>query len=496
VLKHTLRRTIMEKPTNTFCGRTRREFLWQAGAGFTGLALAGLLDRDGFFSNSARAATVAGNVNPLAPKSPHFQPKAKSVIFLFMYGGPSHVDTFDYKPELYPLDGKSIQVKTFGRGGHKNEGRVVGPKWKFKQYGQCGKYVSELFPHFAECVDDVAFLHSMTADSPIHGSAMLMMNSGRILSGHPCLGSWVNYGLGSVNENLPGFVVMLDPTGGPISGAKNWSSGYMPASYQGVILRSAGDPILDLKPPEGMSPAMQRRLLDTLRDYNEDHRVSREGYSDLAARVASYEMAYKMQTHAPEAVDLTKESEKTQELYGLNDPKTAEFGRRCLLARRLVERGVRFIQLYAGGAHNDDNWDAHGDLVKNHNFHAGRTDKPIAGLLKDLKQRGLLENTLVVWGGEFGRQPTAEYAEGTGRDHNAYGFTMWMAGGGIKGGVSVGETDELGASAVTDRMHVRNLHATILNQLGVDPNRLSYFYGGLDQRLVGVEGAEPIRQII
>ena len=484
------------KPSNTFCGRTRREFLWQAGAGFTGLALAGLLDRDGFFSNTAKAATVGGNVNPLAPKSPHFQPKAKSVIFLFMYGGPSHVDTFDYKPKLYPLDGKSIQVKTFGRGGHKNEGRVVGPKWKFKQYGQCGKYVSELFPHFAECVDDVAFLHSMTADSPIHGSAMLMMNSGRILSGNPCLGSWVNYGLGSVNENLPGFVVMLDPTGGPISGAKNWSSGYMPASYQGVILRSAGEPILDLKPPEGMTPGMQRRLLDTLRDYNEDHRVNREGYSDLAARVASYEMAYKMQTHAPEAVDLTKESEKTQELYGLNDAKTAEFGRRCLLARRLVERGVRFIQLYAGGAHNDDNWDAHGDLVKNHNFHAGRTDKPIAGLLKDLKQRGLLEDTLVVWGGEFGRQPTAEYAEGTGRDHNAYGFTMWMAGGGIKGGVSVGETDEIGSSAVTDRMHVKNLHATILNQLGVDPNRLSYFYGGLDQRLVGVEGAEPIRQII
>jgi hypothetical protein len=306
----------------------------------------------------------------------------------------------------------------------------------------------------------------------------------------------VNYGLGSVNENLPGFVVMLDPTGGPISGAKNWSSGYMPASYQGVILRSAGEPILDLKPPEGMTPGMQRRLLDTLRDYNEEHRINRDGYSDLAARVASYEMAYKMQTHAPEAVDLAKESDKTQELYGLNDPKTAEFGRRCLLARRLVERGVRFIQLYAGGAHNDDNWDAHGDLVKNHNFHAGRTDKPIAGLLTDLKQRGLLENTLVVWGGEFGRQPTAEYAEGTGRDHNAYGFTMWMAGGGIKGGVSVGETDELGSSAVTDRMHVRNLHATILNQLGVDPNRLSYFYGGLDQKLVGVEGAEPIRQII
>ncbi len=490
------------KPANTFCRRTRREFLWQAGAGFTGVALAGLLDKDGFFNSQARGAGVPAGVaagsssNPIAPKPPQFAPKAKSVIFLFMYGGPSHMDTFDYKPKMYPLDGKTIQVKTFGRGGKKNEGRVVGPKWKFKQYGQCGKYVSELFPNVGECVDDIAFLHSMTADSPIHGSAMLMMNSGRILSGHPCMGSWVNYGLGSSNENLPGFVVMLDPTGGPISGAKNWSSGYMPASYQGVILRSAGEPILDLRPPQGMTQPMQRRLLDSLGAYNAQHLASRADNSELAARIASYELAYKMQQHAPEAVDLASESEKTKALYGIGNPQTEDFGKRCLLARRLVERGVRFVQLYAGGAHNDDNWDAHGDLVKNHTYHAGRTDKPIAGLLKDLKQRGLLDETLVIWGGEFGRQPTAEYAEGTGRDHNAYGFTMWMAGGGIKGGVSVGETDELGGQAVTDRLHVKNLHATVLQQLGVNPERLTYFYGGLDQSLVGVEGADPIKQII
>ena len=487
------------KPHNTFCGRTRREFLWQAGAGFTGVALAGMLDKAGFFARRAMASpggAAPATVNPLAQKAAQFAPKAKSVIFLFMYGGPSHVDTFDYKPKLYALDGKSIEVKTFGRGGHKNQGRVVGPKWEFKRYGKCGKLVSDLFPHVGQCVDDIAFLHSMTADSPIHGSAMLMMNSGRILSGHPCMGSWVNYGLGSVNENLPGFVVMLDPTGGPISGAKNWSSGYMPASYQGVILRSAGEPILDLVPPKDMNDRMQRRLLDTLRHYNTEHQLNRAEYSELAARVSSFELAYKMQQHAPEAVDLAKESEATRALYGIDEKRTEEFGRRCLLARRLVERGVRFVQLYAGGAHNDDNWDAHGDLFKNHNYHAGRTDKPIAGLLKDLKQRGLLDETLVVVGGEFGRQPTAEYAEGTGRDHNAYGFTMWMAGGGIKGGVSVGETDELGAAAVSERLHVKNLHATVLNQLGVDPNRLSYFYGGLDQKLVGVEGAEPIRQII
>jgi hypothetical protein len=310
------------------------------------------------------------------------------------------------------------------------------------------------------------------------------------------MGSWVNYGLGSVNQDLPGFVVMLDPTGGPISGAKNWSSGYMPATYQGTILRSSGVPVLDLKRPEGTSEPMQRRLLDTLHDYNAEHRASRPDNSNLAARIASYEMAFSMQRHAPEAVDLSRESAETRTLYGLDDERTEEFGRRCLLSRRLVERGVRFVQLYAGGAHNDSNWDAHGDLEKNHNYHAGRTDKPIAGLLKDLKRRGLLDETLVIWGGEFGRQPTAEYAKGTGRDHNAYGFTMWMAGGGIKGGVSVGATDELGSAAVADRFHVKHLHATVLHQMGIDPNRLSYFYNGLDQKLVGVEGAEPIRQVM
>ena len=480
-----------------FCRRTRREFLWEAGGGFTGLALSGLLSLDSGLSPLAQAAPASSKfINPLAPKQPRLPAKAKSVIFLFMYGGPSQVDTFDYKPELYRLDGKTIPVKTFGRGGKKNEGRVVGPKWAFKQYGQCGKRVSDLFPNLATCVDDIAFLHSMMADSPIHGSAMLQMNTGKILSGSPCLGSWVNYGLGSVNENLPGFVVMLDPSGGPISGAKNWSSGYMPASYQATLMRSAGDPILDLNRPEGVSESAQRRVLDTLKDFNDSHARPRFDNSSLAARIASYEMAFSMQRHAPEAVDLSRETDATRALYGINDKRTEDFGRRCLLARRLVERGVRFIQLYAGGAHNDDNWDAHGDLVKNHTYHAGRTDKPIAGLIQDLKQRGLLESTLIIWGGEFGRQPTAEYAEGTGRDHNAYGFTMWMAGGGIRGGTSVGETDELGASAVSDRFHVKNLHSTVLTQMGLDPDGLTYSYGGLDQKLVGVEGAEPIRDIL
>ena len=485
------------QPTGSFCGRTRREFLWQAGAGFTSLALTGLLSEDGFLSQQAVAADGVGKfVNPLAAKPPHFAPKAKSVIFLFMYGGPSHVDTFDYKPKLYPLDGQTISVKTKGRGGEKSQGRVVGPKWKFKQYGKSGQWVSDLFPHLATCVDDIAFIKSMTADSPIHGSAMLQMNSGKILSGSPALGSWVNYGLGTVNQNLPGFVVMLDPTGGPISGAKNWSSGYMPASYQGSIVRAKGAPIIDLKPPAGMSQAVQREVLDALYQENSLHLAGRVDNSALAARIASYELAYKMQEHAPEAVDLNDETEETRKMYGIENPRTEDFGRRCLMARRLVERGVRFIQLYSGGNHNDANWDAHGDLEKNHNYHAFNTDQPIAALLKDLKQRGMLDETLVVWGGEFGRQPTAEYANGTGRDHNSYGFTMWMAGGGIKGGVSIGETDELGSAAIEKPFHVKSLHATILHQMGLDPNKLSYFYSGLDQKLVGVEHVEPINEII
>ena len=479
-----------------FCRRTRREFLWQAGAGFTGTALAGLMALEGSKLQASSGASTGKDTNPLKPRRPHYPAKAKSVIFLFMYGGPSHIDTFDHKPKLNALDGKTIAVKTFGRGGKRNEGRVVGTKWDFKRYGQSGKWVSDLFPHIGGCVDDIAFLHSLTADSPIHGSAMLQMNTGKILSGSPCLGSWVNYGLGSASENLPGFAVMLDPIGGPISGAKNWASGYMPATYQGTVLRSAGDPILDLQRPTGMGVGTQRRVLDALRDFNAEHAAQHPENSNLAARIASYELAFNMQRHAPEAVDLTRETAATRRLYGLDDPRTEEFGRRCLLARRLVERGVRFIQLYAGGAHNDDNWDAHTDIEKNHNFHAGRTDKPIAGLIQDLKQRGMLEETLIVWGGEFGRQPTAEYEKGTGRDHNAYGFTMWMAGGGVKGGVSHGQTDDIGANAVEHPLHVKDLHATVLHLMGLDPNHLSFFHGGLDQKLVGVEEVQPIRAIL
>jgi len=472
-----------------FCRRTRREFFWDAGAAFPALAATGMLAADNAFASS----------NPMAAKKPMKPAKAKSVIFIFCYGGPSQVDTFDYKPYLVGKDNQMVPIKTFGRGGKKAEGRIVEPRWKFKQHGQSGAWVSDLFPNLSRHVDDIAFIKSMYAESPIHGSALLMMNSGRLISGNPCIGSWVTYGLGSENQNLPGFVVMLDHTGGPISGPKNWSSGYMPAAYQGVTLRATDTPIFDLAPPDGMSREQQRAMLDHLKNKNEEHLKSRSDNSELSARIASYELAYKMQSHAPEAVDFTKESKETLELYGVEGPtkkKTEEFGRKMLLARRLVERGVRFVQVYSGGAHNDENWDAHTDIKVNHDKHCGSTDKPIAALLEDLKRRGLLESTIVVWGGEFGRQPTAEYATGTGRDHNSYGFTMWMAGGGIKPGITVGATDEFGNNAITDRYHVKNLHATILNQMGLDPNHLTYFYGGLDQKLVGVEGAEIIPQVI
>ena len=481
-------------PCRTTGGTTRRELLWRAGSGFGAVALTGMLGSE--FMAAHAVGSDPRSLPTARPVDGKRMARAKHVIFLFMYGGPSQVDTFDHKPELYRLDGRTIDVPTFGRQGKRAGGRVVGPKWRFRPYGECGKYVSDLFPCVGTQVDKIAFVHSMYAESPIHGSALLNMNTGRILSGHPSLGSWINYGLGTLNRDLPGYVVMLDETGGPISGAKNWTSGYMPASLQGVQVRTEGTPILGLERPAGISEGAQRSLLDHLAEVNADHASARPGNPELESRIEQLELAYRMQSTAPEAVDLESESDETRALYGLDDPITRPFGSKCLLARRLVERGVRFIQVYSGGGHNDDNWDAHGDLIFNHTRHAGRTDRPIAALLVDLERRGLLDETLVVWGGEFGRQPTAEYADLTGRDHNSWGFTMWLAGGGVKGGVSVGQTDELGSKAVDDRFHVKNLHATILELMGLDPNGLSYFFNGLDQKLVGVEGATPIRQVI
>ena len=484
------------KPKNTFCGQlNRREYLHQMGGGFTSLAMAGLLAKDGFIQSQAVAADGKTPwANPLAPKDPPLPAKAKNVIYLFMYGGPSQMDLFDYKPELAKHHGKTIDIEMRRRSIRKE--KILGPVREFKRRGQSGLWCSDAFPNTARHMDKMAVIKALYMDSFAHGSANIQMNSGRVLQGHPALGAWIAHGLGSANKNLPSFVVMLDPRGGPIPGAANWTSGYMPAAFQGVTVNASGTPILDLKNARGMSREEQRAMLDTLNKYNSRHLSDRTDNSNLSARIASYELAYKMQMSAPEAVDFDSEPQHVKNLYGLDHDRTRDFGKKCLLARRLVERGVRFIQIYSGGNHNDANWDAHGDLEKNHNYHAGNTDKPIAGLLEDLQQRGMLDETLIFWGGEFGRQPTAEYAKGTGRDHNSYGFTTWMAGGGIKGGMSVGQTDELGSAAVEKPFHVKHMHATVLKQLGFDPNHLSYFYRGLDQKLVGVEGAEPIRQII
>jgi len=467
-----------------FCGRTRRETLWQSGCGFPGLALASLLAGDGFHGTATADETTPAFRNPLAPQAPLVEPRAKNVIFLYMYGGPSQIDTFDYKPNMYGMDGKTVDVKTFGRGGHRNQGRIVEPRWKFRQYGECGKWVSDLFPHLAQKVDDIAFIHSMTADSPIHGSAMLMMNSGRILSGHPCLGSWVNYGLGSVNENLPGFVVMLDPRGGPISGAKNWSSGYMPATYQASVMRSSGSPILDLQPPQEFAGQPQRRMLDTLRQLNQQHLQTRSDNSSLAARIASYELAWRMQSEAIDIGELSQESPQTLDAYGLNSPNSslATYGRMCLLSRRLIEKGVRFVQIY--NAVDKLGWDGHDNNTDYNIRNAAQTDQPIAALLQDLDQRGLLDSTLVIWAGEFGRTPMMQ--GNSGRNHNPYGFTVWLAGANVRAGTVIGSTDEIGLRAVASPQSVKNLHATLLTALGLQPDDLYFEHLGRQERLTGV----------
>jgi hypothetical protein len=474
----------------SFCRRTRREFLWQTHAGFTGLALSTLLAEDGFFPR-ARAAEGAEEHNPLAPRAPHFAAKAKSVIFLFMYGGPSQVDLFDPKPLLNEKNGQSIDIEV--RKNAVGKGTLLGSPFKFSKHGQSGADVSELFPHLATCVDDMSIVRSMWADSFAHGSAMIQMNTGSLFQGRPCLGSWTTYGLGTVNRNLPAFVVLLDPRGGPIGGAPNWGAGYMPATYQGTQFRTNGDPILNLSPRAPVTRAEQRSQLDFLARLNAGHQSQRLQEDELAARINSYELAYRMQAHAPEAVDLSSESEATKQLYGLDDERCADFGRKCLMARRLVERGVRFVQIYSGGGHLDENWDAHNGIEKNHKMHCAETDKPMAGLLADLKRRGLLDETLVIWSGEFGRMPTSQ--NGTGRDHNPKGFCAWMAGGGVKGGCVYGTTDELGYAAADNKVHVHDLHATILHLLGFDHTQLTYFFGGRDQRLTDVHG-EVVKGIL
>jgi hypothetical protein len=490
----------MKHRNNQFCGRTRREFLWDAGAGFGGLALSGMLQVDGFFAGRTLAAEMASK-GPLDPKPRHFAAKAKACIFLFMYGGPSQMDLFDYKPELQARDGQSIQMEIRRR--DLRPSKLLASKRKFEQHGESGLWCSDALPNLAHHMDKLAVVKSLYADSFAHGSAMIQMNSGRVIQGHPSIGSWVGYGLGSMNANLPGYVVMLDPRGGPISGAANWSSGYMPAAYQGTVFRSSGEPILNLAPGGDMTAAMQRDQIDTAAALNAAHLASRPGYSELQARIASYELAFQLQTSAPEALDIAEEDEATRTMYGLYDAAPdhplavgpAPFARQCLIARRLVERGVRFVQIYHGGGHQQQNWDAHNGVEENLKIHCPEIDKPISGLLTDLERRGMLDETLIVWGGEFGRQPVVQ-GDGDGRDHNPKGFTYWLAGGGVKAGVSYGATDELGHEAVENRHHLRDLHATILHLMGLDHSKLTYFYNGLDQKLTGVVEAEPIPGVI
>jgi hypothetical protein len=469
------------------------------GAGFAGLALTALLDQDGFFA--ARAAEAGVDLNPLRPKAPHFPGKAKACIFLFMYGGPSQMDLFDYKPELQKRDGQSVNLEIRRR--DLRPSTLLASKRQFRQHGQSGLWCCDLLPHLSTQLDKLAVIKSLYADSFAHGSAMLQMNSGRIIQGYPSMGSWLAYGLGSLNQNLPGYVVMLDPRGGPISGAANWSSGFMPAAYQGTVFRSSGQPILNLADASGQTPQMQRDLINTANLLNAQHLTSRPGYSELQARIATYELAFQLQTAAPDALDLSQETAAAKEAYGLEASKPehplalgpAPFGRQCLIARRLVERGVRFVQIYHGGGHQQQNWDAHNGVEENLKIHCPEIDQPIAALLKDLDQRGLLKETLVVWGGEFGRQPVVQGGSG-GRDHNPKGFTYFMAGGGVKGGTSYGETDELGHEAVVNRHHIRDLHATILHLMGLDYRKLTYFYGGLNQKLTGVIEPEVIEGIL
>ena len=477
------------------CGRTRREFLWEMGNGFAGLALGSLLSGDRFFSRHLHAGTSRSDANPLTPKPSHFAGKAKSCIFLMMNGAPSQVDTFDFKPELVKYAGKSLpENKAYINSGGRKVGYLT-PNWRpFHPGGQSGLLVSDYFPKVREHADKLAVIKSCHADSHAHGSALVGMNTGSTFIGRPSLGSWSVYGLGSQNQNLPGYVVMLDKRGGPISGQPNWSAGFMPSTYQGTLFRPVGNPILDLKRPDHLDASSQRRQLDLLSQLNQQHLEARPGGDELASRIQTYELAYRMQAEAPEAVSLSEETASTKDSYGIGKQPTDEFGRNCLVARRLVERGVRFIQLYSGGGHLEDTWDAHESIEKNHGLHGAEVDQPIAALLSDLEQRGLLDSTLVVWGGEFGRMPFSEGKDAPGRNHNPYGFCMWMAGGGIKGGMSYGETDEFGFEAVTNRTHVHDIHATILHLMGLDHEWLSYFHQGRQETLTDVHG-RVIREI-
>lgn len=460
---------------NFHCGRyepivSRRELLAKAGGGLGLLALADLLRRE------SRADSEPDPVRPLAPRAGHFPAKAASVIWLFMEGGPSAVDLFDPKPELTRRDGERIDIKVF----FGDPGPLMKSPFRFQQYGECGAWVCEKYTHVARHVDEIAFLKSCYTESDNHVPAIYQINSGIPRPGFPTAGAWITYGLGSENQNLPGYVV-LGNTKGAKGGIHNWGSGFLPSTYQGTLFRPRGNPILNLERPDDVSREDQRAQLDLLARLNQQHLDAHPGEAELVARIQSFELAYRMQTEAAAVVDLSQETAETHRMYGIDQKPSRSFGSKCLMARRLVESGVRFVQVYSDGE-----WDAHNRLTENHSGHCAATDVPIDGLLTDLKQRGLWDSTLVIWGGEFGRMPVSQ--RGDGRDHNPNGFLMWMAGAGIRGGVSYGETDDIGYAAAINPVSVHDLHATMLHLLGVDHERLTYLHNGRRYRLTDVAG--------
>jgi hypothetical protein len=464
----------------------RRELLAMAGNGIGLLGLASLLRQENLLADEPR--------DPLAPRAPHFRARAKHVIWIFVNGGPSHVDTWDYKPELEKRDGQELPGFNKFTGFFANEvGGLMKSPFKFAPQGQCGKMVSEIFPNLGKHVDRMAFIHSGWTESNNHSPALFMMNSGETRMGHPCVGSWATYGLGSESRNLPAFVVMSDPLGRglPKGSAQNWGAGFLPSVYQGTYLKPSGVPIDNMAPPPELAGDRQRRELDLLRDLNGAGLESSPVEKELAARIESFELAYRMQAAAPEAFDLDSEPEHIKKLYGLDNKKCVHFAKQALIARRMVERGVRFVQIYSGGMENQLSWDGHKDIEGNHRGFAEETDQPIAALISDLAQRGLLDDTLIIWGGEFGR---TIYSQGGlsrdnyGRDHHPRCFTMWMAGGGTKGGAIYGETDDFSYNIVKDPVHIRDFHATILHLLGLDHKRLTYYHNGTQRRLTDVHG--------
>lgn len=476
------------------CDCSRRRFLGQLGAGFGSLAFEALLQNDARAAAAVRQPVI-DPLQPYAPRAPHFAPRAKSVIFIFLVGGPSQVDTFDYKPELQRLSGQALPTSlrqaiertkfanvTFGC-----EDKLLGTLYKWRQYGESGMWISDLFPQIARHVDKLCFIHSMQADSNNHAPASYQFHTGDIQVGKASLGSWTTYGLGSENQDLPGYVVLFDA--GPLGGAANYSNGFLPAAFQPTRLRDKGTPVLDLLPPPEFADG-QRASLDLVRELNLRHRQSREGFTELDARLASYELAYRMQSSALEVGDLEQESQHTKRSYSLEgrDEQTRSFGRKCLLARRLVERGVRFVQLYQMPDKNG--WDAHDKLNENHTPLARSVDQPVAALLDDLHQRGLLDETLVIFGSEFGRTPLMQGQNG--RNHNAAGFTIWLAGGGVKPGARIGATDEVGYMAIDRPAPFRDLHATILAALGLNNEELFFQTSGRQERLTGVAGSAKV----